>query len=45
MIKYRYFAQVEETDNGWLVKDIYQAEHNSPICQYFLNMGYLESTY
>lgn len=45
MTLYRYFAEVEETDTGWLVKDIYQAEYDNPVCQKFLDMGFIESNY
>lgn len=39
----RYFANAEEQDGKWIVKEMYMAEHDDPVCQVFLDKGFIES--
>jgi hypothetical protein len=39
----RYFANAEEQDGKWIVKSVYMAEHDDPVCQVLLDKGFIES--
>lgn len=45
MTKYRYFAKINKDVSPFYVEDIYMAEADDPVCQEFLDKGFLESSY
>lgn len=43
MTKYRYFAKVNKEISPYFVEDLYMAEENDPVCQEFLDKGFVEA--
>jgi len=43
MTNYRYFAKVNKDISPFMVEEMHMAEENDPVCQEFLDLGYIEA--
>lgn len=43
MTKYRYFAKVNKDVSPFYVEELYMAEADDPVCQKFLDQGFIEA--